>query len=219
MKAMILAAGRGERMRPLTDTTPKPLLEVAGKPLIVHHLESLVRAGYREVVINTSYLAEQIHEHLGDGAHYGIHIEYSYEGESPLETGGGILKALPLMGKGQFLAINGDTWCDYPWHRLRQIKTASAHLLLVDNPEHHPAGDFSLSGLRLAPRGDHALTYAGIAVYHPNFFTDCTAGTFSVAPMLKAAAEKGSVTAEHYRGAWCDVGTVERLEQLRARLA
>jgi MurNAc alpha-1-phosphate uridylyltransferase len=219
MKAMILAAGRGERMRPLTDNTPKPLIEVAGKPLIAHHLERLVHAGFREVVINTSYLAEQIHSVLGDGGGFGIHIEYSDEGEQALETGGGVLKALPLLGKGQFLLINGDVWCDYPWHRLRQIKTTSAHVLLVDNPAHHRTGDFTLAGLRLAPHSANALTYAGVGVYHPNFFKGCQAGAFSLAPMLRAAAQAGNVTAEHYRGAWCDVGTVERLTQLRAQLS
>lgn len=218
MKAMILAAGRGERLRPLTDHTPKPLIEVAGRPLIEHHLVRLARAGFREIVINTSYLAEQIHERLGDGRGFGLNIQYSHEPDGALETGGGIFQALELVGPGQFLVLNGDIWCEYPWHRLRQIKTTRAHLIMVSNPDHHPGGDFVLNGLRLSPHGEGALTYSGVGVYHPDFFAQCSPGTFPLAPLLRQGAEKGLITAEHYPGYWCDVGTVERLEQLRQHL-
>ena len=221
MKAIILAAGRGERMLPLTEHTPKPLLAVAGQPLIAHHLQRLAGAGFGEVVINLSHLGDQIRAALGDGSAFGLRILYSQEPQPALETGGGIVNALPLLGAGQFLVINGDVWCDYPWHRLRQIKTETAHLLLVDNPAHHPAGDFALRGLRVAPvdEANTSLTYAGIGVFHPRFFGAAPAGeAFPLGPLLHQAAAAGQLTGEHYRGQWLDVGTVERLEALRRRL-
>lgn len=216
---MILAAGRGERMRPLTDDCPKPLLEVGDAPLIVHQIRALARAGFRELIINTSYRAAQIHQVLGDGQQWQVRIQYSDEGESALETGGGIVRALPLLGNNPFLVVNGDVWCDYPWQRLRQLKTNQGHLILVDNPSHHPAGDFSLHGLRPLTGGEQTLTYAGIGVFHPGFFKHCEPGRYPLGPMLRAAAQESRLTAEHYRGEWRDIGSVERLDSLRAQLA
>ncbi|GAB4190060.1 MAG: nucleotidyltransferase family protein [Wenzhouxiangellaceae bacterium] len=217
MKAMILAAGRGERMRPLTDHTPKPLLMAGDQPLIGHHILRLKAAGFSQLVINTSYLAEQIHQQLGDGSGYGVSITYSDEPQPALETGGGIVNALPLLGEGRFLVINGDVWCDYPLHRLRQVKTDHAHLLLVDNPGHHPQGDFSLEGLRVLPAAQQTLTYSGIAVFDSRFFAGMEPGRFSLGPILHQAAAEMRLTGEYYRGQWLDVGTVERLNDLRER--
>lgn len=218
MKAMILAAGRGERMRPLTDHTPKPLLEVAGMPLIGHHLKRLAAAGFREIVINISHLAEAIESRLGHGADYGVNIHYSREEPPALETGGGIANALPLLGNSPFLVVNGDIWSDYPLHHLRWLKTDQAHLILVDNPTHHPAGDFNLNGPRVVnletQSSQPSFTYSGIAVFHPRFFKACPSGAFPLGPLLRETVDKTVVMGEYYNGRWCDVGTPQRLKAL-----
>ena len=216
MKAMILAAGRGERMRPLTLERPKPLLEVGGVPLIVRHLRGLATAGFNEVVVNLSWLGDQIRNHLGDGSEYGVAIEYSDEGPEPLETGGGIRHALPLLGIGPFLVVNGDVWTDYAYAQLRHRLDANdlAHLVLVPNPPQHPRGDFACRNGRLADGADDRLTFSGVGVYRPELFADCTERIFRLAPLLRAAAREDRVGAEVYAGAWNDIGTPERLAAL-----
>ena len=215
MKAMILAAGKGERMRPLTLHTPKPLLPVAGVPLIEYHLRALVAAGFKEVVINHAWLGAQIEAHLGNGAGWGLSISYSAEGE-PLETGGGIFKALPLLGNDPFVLVNGDVWTDYDFTRLPQQPAGLAHLVLVDNPGHHGKGDFCLHQGLVSDAQDGAatLTYSGIAVIDPKLFDGCTAGAFRLAPLLRDAMSVGQVTGEHFTGHWVDVGTQERLAEV-----
>jgi len=213
MRAMILAAGRGERMRPLTDKIPKPLLKVAGQCLIEYHIKHLVAAGFSEIVINHAHLGEQIERTLGDGQRYGAELRYSSEGVA-LETGGGIFKALPLLGNAPFLVINGDVWCDYPFNQLREVLTGLVHLVLVNNPEHHPKGDFCLINHRVNNESEPRLTYSGIGVYHPDLFKDCQAGRFQLAPLLINAMKTGQVSGEHYKGKWIDIGTPERLQYL-----
>jgi MurNAc alpha-1-phosphate uridylyltransferase len=214
MRAMILAAGRGERMRPLTDSTPKPLLQVGGKRLIEYHLEALAGAGFHEVVINHAHLGEQIEQVLGDGSRYGVSIHYSCEGEA-LETGGGIFHALPLLGEGPFLVVNGDVWCDYPFSRLREVETAAAHLVLVPNPPQHPNGDFLLHDGIVSDAGEgERLTFSGIGLYHPSLFDGCEPGAFALAPLLRRAMDDGRVSGELYAGRWFDIGTPQRLAQL-----
>ena len=215
MRAMILAAGRGERLRPLTDHLPKPLLEVDGRPLIVHHLERLAAAGFREIVINLAHLGEMLRDALGDGTHWGLNIQYSQEPPGALDTGGGIGRALPLLGESPFAVINSDVFTQYPMARLRAIKCEHAHLVMVPNPEHHPNGDFVLRGGYLSPVGKPRLTFSGISVYHPRFFSSAAGERYSVVPMLEAAMHSQKVTGEIYRGAWHDIGTLERLEKLR----
>lgn len=218
MKAMILAAGLGKRMRPLTDTCPKPLLPVAGKPLIVHHLERLATAGITEVVINVSYRAEQIIEALGDGAAHGVSIAWSRE-DSPLETGGGIHKALPLLGEAPFLLINGDVWCVPDLTRLPVLAADLAHLWLVDNPDHHPQGDFHLDdACRVRASGSPRLTFAGLSLIDPALLAGEAPGAFALAPLLRDAMAAGRVAGHHHRGPWVDVGTPERLAELDTRL-
>ena len=217
---MILAAGRGERMRPLTDHTPKPLLRAGGRALIDFHIDALVRAGITELVINTAYLGEQIERHLGDGGRYGARIRYSAEGEA-LETGGGISRALPLLGSGPFVVVNGDVWTDYPFERLKAGLAPGklAHLVLVDNPPHNRAGDFHLEAGQVVPGGAGALTYSGIGIYSPELFAGCEPGAFALGPLLRRAAGSGAVSAEYFGGGWLDVGTPERLAQLERRLS
>lgn len=216
MKAMILAAGRGQRMRPLTDTTPKPLLQVSGKALIEYHIEALVTAGVNEIVINHGWLGEQIPRKLGDGSRYGAKIFYSPEPPEALETGGGITQALPLLGSDPFLVINGDLFTDYPFSSLMDRPASQAHLVLVDNPDHHPQGDFQLQQGRITAHGGGSgqLTYSGIARFAPAFFDTSRSGRFPLAPLLFHAVEQGVVSGEHYQGRWSDVGTPERLAQL-----
>jgi MurNAc alpha-1-phosphate uridylyltransferase len=233
MNALIFAAGLGERMRPLTDRTPKPLLDVAGKPLIVWHLEKLAALGVRDVVINTSWLADQFPHALGDGSRWGLRLHYSYEGQTPLETGGGMWNALPLLGdmpNAPFIAINGDIWTDYDFDRLPRDPSGDAHLVLVDNPAHHPAGDFALDDDLVCSDGPVRLTFSGIGVYRPALLdrwrtiTGDVPGVrdmpprFKLAPLLRAAMADERVTGEHHRGEWTDVGTPERLAELDARL-
>jgi len=217
MKAMILAAGKGERLRPLTLHTPKPLVRAGGVPLIEYHLRALAAAGVTEIVINHAWLGQQIEDHLGDGSQFGVSISYSAEGE-PLETGGGIFQALPLLGVEPFVLVNGDIWTEYDFTRLRQPLAGLAHLVLVDNPAHHPEGDFVLHGDRLSDRGDATggLTYSGIAVLHPAMFAGCSPGAFKLAPLLRAAMGAGKVSGEHFSGCWVDVGTYERLAEVEA---
>jgi MurNAc alpha-1-phosphate uridylyltransferase len=215
MRAMILAAGRGERLRPLTDELPKPLVEIAGKPLIEFHLEALAGAGFREVVINQGHLGDLLPEALGDGSHWGVNIHWSDEQPEALETGGGIFKALPLLGSAPFLVINGDLWTDYPCARLRAVKCDWAHLVMVPNPAHNPAGDFALSGARIRESGDRKLTFSGMAVYNPRLFDGCRPGKFSVVPLVRSAMENHLVTGEEFLGGWNDIGTLERLDAAR----
>lgn len=215
MKAMILAAGKGERMRPLTLTTPKPLIRVGGVPLIEYHLRALARAGFTEIVINHAWLGQQIEDHLGDGSRFGVRIHFSPEGE-PLETGGGIFRALPLLGNEAFVVVNGDIWTDYDFSTLRRPLEGLAHLVLVDNPEHHPDGDFILADGKVHEGGAPAdkLTYSGIAVLHPRLFDGCSDGAFRLAPLLCKAMAEERVSGEHLEGHWVDVGTHERLAQV-----
>lgn len=217
MKAMILAAGRGERMRPLTDHTPKPLLPAGGKPLIQHHIEKLAAAGFRQLVINHAHLGAQIEAALGDGARWGLSIQYSAE-QQALETGGGIFRALPLIGPDPFLVINGDVWTDLDLARLRRPPEGLAHLVLVDNPPHHPGGDFALCDGLVSDTGGTRLTFAGIGVYRPELFAGCRPGAFPLAPLLRSAMARGQVSGEHHRGRWLDVGTPERLQTLERML-
>lgn len=239
LKAMILAAGRGERMRPLTDTCPKPLLEAGGKPLIIWHLERLAAAGIREVVINHAHLGHLIEQRLGNGREWGLTLAYSAEPPGALETAGGIARALPLLGDAPFLVVNGDVYCDWDVARApalaARLAAASssdttlagelAHLVLVPNPHHHPEGDFVLDTasqkVRASPRapGEQALTYAGIGLYHPALFAGLDGqAPAKLAPLLRAAMAEGRISGEQHAGRWEDVGTPERLAALDAEL-
>lgn len=221
MRAMILAAGRGERMRPLTDLTPKPLLPAGGKPLIAWHLERLAGAGFHDIIINHAHLGDQIEATLGDGSRYGVAIRYSAEGEA-LETAGGIAQALPLLGDAPFLVVNGDIYTDMDFSLLREQlpHDCLAHLLLVDNPPQHAQGDFVLRhGRLLADDGSARLTFSGVGVYRPELFAGIVPGAKArLAPLLHAAIAESRVSAEHYRGIWVDVGTPERLQALEKQL-
>jgi len=219
MKAMVLAAGRGERMRPLTDRIPKPLVPVGGKPLIVWHLERLAQAGFRDVVINLAHLGAQIPQALGDGSRFGLHIAYSDEGPEPLETGGGIFRALPLLGPEPFLVVNGDIWTDFDFKTLRLDAGAHARLVLVPNPPHVARGDFGLDGDVVIEADRDRYTYSGIGVYSPDLFAGCTPGRFPLLPLLKRAIAARRLRGEVYRGEWFDIGTLERLSALEKRLA
>lgn len=219
-------------MRPLTDTLPKPLLPAGQRPLIAWHLQRLAAAGIEDVVINTSWLAEQFPQSLGDGSRWGLRIVYSYEGATPLDTGGGMLAALPLLGDAPFVLVNGDIWTDYDFSALPAPGDALAHLVLVDAAAHAPRGDFALDadGV-MREHGDRMLTYAGIGVYSPRFLDgwrampglagdgSLAAPTFGLAPLLRAQARAGRIRAEHYRGRWTDVGTPQRLQALQESLA
>lgn len=220
MKAFILAAGRGERMRPLTDHTPKPLLVAGGKPLIVWHLERLAAAGFREIVINHAHLGAQIEAALGDGSTWGLSIAYSPEPPGALETAGGIATALPLLGNAPFLVVNGDVYCDWDFNQARQLASVNAHLVMVANPAHHVGGDFSLDGERVTyATGEQTLTYAGIGVFSPSFFAGVQPGMImKLRPLLDAAIAAGTLTGERYAGRWVDVGTPQRLAELDAEL-
>ena len=216
---MILAAGRGERMRPLTDCTPKPLLPVAGKPLIEHQVERVAGAGFRRIVINHAWLGEQIEKQLGDGSRWMLSIVYSAEGEA-LETGGGIHRALPLL-PDPFLVINGDIWTDIDYRSLHIAQDDLANLVMVPNPQHNPEGDFTLQGDRLhhAPGHGERLTFSGIGVYRHALFDGCAPGKFPLAPLLREAMQHGRIGGVRHEGLWIDVGTPERLAQLEANLA
>lgn len=215
---MILAAGRGERMRPLTDHTPKPLLKVRGKPLIVWHLERLVAAGFHEVVINHAHLGKQIEEALGNGREWGLSITYSPEAVA-LETAGGIVKALPLLGDAPFLVVNADVFTDIDFAVLKNVlgNHRLAHLVLIDNPPQHPQGDFALDGEMVRLEGPCMRTFSGVAVYSPRLFEGLPAAVpVKLAPLLRQAIDNGEVSGEYYRGIWHDVGTPQRLEALNA---
>jgi MurNAc alpha-1-phosphate uridylyltransferase len=217
---MVLAAGRGERLRPLTDTIPKPLVPVAGKPLIVYHLEALARAGIRDIVINLSWLGERIKSTLGDGHDQGVRIRYSEEGPVPLETGGGIFKAVPLLGPEPFLVVNADVWTDIDFGSLAlDGDAADALIVLVPNPAHNRRGDFGLDGETVVEEGDRErLTYAGVGIYRPEFFCGCSPGRFPLVPLLRRAIAAGRLRGYRYRGEWCDVGSIERLTELDKRV-
>ncbi len=217
---MILAAGRGERLRPLTDRTPKALIEAGGKPLLAWHLEHIRRAGIRDVVINVSHLAEQITQRFGDGADYGLALRWSHEPQA-LETAGGIAQASSLLGAAPFLLVNSDIWCDYDLSALRGLDLGSrlAHLVLIPNPPHNVAGDFTLDGMRIGNDGSPRFTYSGIAVLSPALVSGVRPGEkAALGPILRAAADKGAVSGELYGGAWHDVGTEERLAKLLAKV-
>lgn len=218
---MLLAAGRGERMRPLTDRCPKPLLPVAGKPLIVWHLERLAAGGFTEVVINLSWLGEQIAAALGDGAQHGVRIAYSREPWPALETGGGVHQALPLLGDAPFLLVNGDVFTDIDFRALALAPGDLAQLVLVSNPEHHPRGDFWLApeGRVVAEERGERLTYSGVAILHPALFAGAEPGRFPLLPWLLRAREAGRLGGQKHAGRWLDVGTTERLARLDAELA
>lgn len=219
MKAMILAAGLGKRMRPLTDSVPKPMLRVAGMPLIEHHVRNCVRADITEIVINHAYLGEQIENYLGDGSRFDCAIAYSREGE-PLDTGGGIFRALPLLGDKPFIAMNADVWTDYPLENLRKQNPSHAHLVMTNNPPQHPHGDFYLREGLLAEIGQgDKLTWTGLRVLNPALFANCRDGTFSIVPLLKQAMHTGLVSGEYYGGRWFDIGTPERLREINELLA
>lgn len=238
MKAMILAAGRGERMRPLTDFTPKPLLKVGGKSLIVWHLERLAKAGFKEIVINHAYLGQQIEAALGNGAHWGVSIQYSPEAIA-LETAGGIANALYLLTENgtkiePFLVVNGDTYTEIDFTEIRLKSTALqpnkdlhlvlAHLVLVDNPPQHAQGDFAIELVNqkqgmLKNTGKPMLTFSGVGVYHPHLFADIIKGQpAKLAPLLRKAIDSNTATAEYYQGVWHDIGTPERLKNLDENL-
>lgn len=215
---MLLAAGRGERLRPITDKLPKPLVEVAGKPLIVYHLEALARAEVREVVINLSWLGEKIRGFLGDGSRYGVRIAYSEEGPVPLETGGGIHRALPLLGPDPFLVVNSDVWTDIDFSRVLTLdESADARLLLAPNPPQHPRGDFGLEGDFVVEREADRFTYTGIGVYRRQLFAGCAPGKFPLLPLLKRAIAARRLRGEVYRGEWLDIGSPDRLAWLDAK--
>jgi len=218
MKAMLLAAGRGERMRPLTDTMPKPLLPIAGKSLIEHQLEKLVSAGFTEIVINHAYLGEQIVQKLGDGADYGANIVYSAEPKI-LGTAGGIVNALLLLGSEPFLVVNSDVWTNFPFQALNKQLESLAHLVLVPNPAHHPTGDFHLQNGIVSRHPEPKLTFSGIGIYHPDLFgLAIDEAVFGLAPLLIKAMSMQQVTGESFVGTWVDVGTVERLESINSFL-
>ncbi|ESS73129.1 nucleotidyl transferase [Methyloglobulus morosus KoM1] len=219
MKAMILAAGRGERMRPLTDSTPKPLLPVAGKPLILHTISQLVSAGFTEIVINHARFGQQIEDKLDDGKAFGANIAYSPEGDEPLETAGGIINALPLLGNDPFLVVNGDIATDFPFAELKKASLDLIHLVMVDNPTHHAKGDFGLrSSGQLTDNDAQRYTFSGIGVYHPDLFINTLPGKRKLLPLLLEAIAAKKATGQHYSGFWMDIGTPERLDELDRHL-
>lgn len=216
---MILAAGRGERMRPLTDELPKPLLKAGSHCLLEYHLYQLADAGFVEVVINVAWLGEKIIEYIGKGEKYGLQICYSNEGAQALETAGGIFKALPLLGDQPFVVVNGDVWSDYPYANLKDFELSGlAHLVLVNNPEHNLQGDFAIKDNRVLNQGEQKFTFSGIGVYSKDFFSGLSPGKSPLAPMLREAIERGQVTGEVYQGHWLDIGTPQRLQQLEQLL-
>jgi len=218
VKAMVLAAGRGERMRPLTDEMPKPLLRVGGRALLDYHLQALAGAGIREVVVNLSWQAETLRAHLGDGSRFGLELHLSEEGPVPLDTGGGIHRVLGQLGPGPFLVVNGDVWTDFPIGSLALPEGALAHLVLVPNPPQHPSGDFWLGpGGYIGATGERG-TYSGLGVFAPELFAGCSPGRFPLKPLLDRAQAAGRLSGEFWRGHWHDVGTPERLAALDAAL-
>jgi MurNAc alpha-1-phosphate uridylyltransferase len=221
MRAMILAAGRGERMRPLTDNLPKPLIPVNGKPLIEYHLEKLADAGVTDVIINHAWLGQMLVDHLGDGRRWGLNIHYSSEQPTALETAGGIAKALPLLGEQPFWVINGDIWTDFDFELLPQqlADDKLAHLLLTENPAHNPAGDFSLAGNAVSGDGETKYTFSGIGVYHPRLFDHLAADAAPLGPLLRQIMADNKVSGQLLMAQWTDVGTPQRLADLESQLA
>ena len=217
MIAMILAAGRGERLRPLTETLPKALVEVQGRSLLERHLDRLAAAGFETVVINLGWLGEQIAERVGSGDNYGVNVVYSPEGDNILETGGGIHRALPLLGGAPFLVVNADIYCDIPLPPAELASGDDAHLVFVPKPPYKAAGDFDLQDGRVVAGDDPGLTFSGVAVYRPRFFAGCEPGRFPLAPMLTEAAQDDRLAGSLFTGTWEDVGTPERLAQLNRR--
>ncbi len=218
-KAMLLAAGKGERMRHLTTDTPKPLLKVQGKSLLEHQLQKLQAAGFEQVVINLGHLGTQIREAAGQMPLAGLEILFSEEGEEPLETAGGIIQALPMLSGGPFLVLNCDVWCDFPLNSLPADPDGLAHLVMVTNPQHNPDGDFALDAGRVHIADIHRYTYSGIGVYRPELFDECEEGRRALAPLLRHAASMGLLSGEHYAGLWRDIGTPERLVELETFLS
>lgn len=214
MKAMILAAGRGERMRPLTDTTPKPLLKAGGKTLIEYGIEQLAAAGFEEIVINVAHFGQQIKDYCGNGSRWGVGIAYSDEGETALETAGGIAKALPLLGEEPFLVVNADIIHHFPLAKLRGLQPDLAHLVLIANPPHHPQGDFSLIGDRLTEPSQETFTFSGIGVYRPELFSSLPPGPMKLRPLLEYAIRQNRASGEYFTGLWLDIGTPQRLQSL-----
>ena len=219
MKCMILAAGKGKRLRPLTARIPKPLINITGKPLIEHHLNRLKASGYKEVVINLSHLGDMIQKRLGDGQRFGLNITYSHEGDEPLGTAGGITRALPLLGNEPFLVISGDIWCDHSLSFTELPHGKRAHLVLVDNPPHNPAGDFAYNHDKISNTGKNSLTFSGIGIYDPALFAGYPANKLALAPVLHTAVDNGLVSAEHFTGKWFDIGTPARLERAERYVA
>jgi len=216
MIAMLLAAGKGERLRPLTNDIPKALVEVGGEPLLERHLRSLSAGGVETVVINLGWLGGQILERIGSGERFGLNVIYSQEGDDILETGGGIDRALPMLGSDPFLVVNADVFTDMPVPGVELHDSDLAHLVLVPTPADKKSGDFALSGDRVSNSGDSMVTFSGVSIYRPEFFDGCEAGRFSVVPMLRAAADDGRVSGSIYEGLWRDVGTPEKLAELNA---
>ncbi|OYV20500.1 MAG: hypothetical protein CG441_375 [Methylococcaceae bacterium NSM2-1] len=215
MKAMILAAGRGERMRPLTDYVPKPLLPVAGKTIIEHTINQLISEGFNDIIINHAHLGQQIEDHLGNGQQYGANIQYSPEGDQALETAGGIINALPLLGDEVFLVVNGDIATDFPFAELKNLTIDLAHLVLVDNPEHHPQGDFGLDNTgKVIENCREKLTFSGIGLYRPELFSNTPPGSSKLGPLLRQAIANQRVSGQKFAGFWMDIGTPERLQEL-----
>lgn len=216
MRAMILAAGKGERMSPLTNKIPKPLLEILGRPLIAWHLEKLAKAHFKEIVINHAYLGEMIESYVGDGSKWGLKVDYSREG-NPLETAGGIKRALPLLGNEPFLAINADVFTDLDYSILknRNLNDFQGHLVMVENPAHHPYGDFVLNNNQIELEGENKLTFSGIAIYQPEIFKEINIEPVAkLAPILKKLIDRGCISGEKYHGLWFDIGTPVRLEEI-----
>ena len=212
---MVLAAGKGERMGALTDRVPKPLLEVGGRPLVEHQIRRLATAGFRDLVVNLAWLGERIEASLGDGSKLGVRIRYSREPEGALDTGGGIRRALPLLGEAPFVVVNSDVWSDYPFERLHGAPAGDGHIVLVDNPAHHPHGDFALApDGKVLDAGRDRLTFSGIGRYRPRLFAARSSGRFPLAAVLRDAIEAGTLSGEHHRGEWVDVGTPDRLRAL-----
>lgn len=214
---MILAAGRGERMRPLTDNMPKPLLQINNKAIIIYLIEALASAGFTELVINYAHLGEQIVQLLGDGQEWGVHIQYSAETSGGLETGGGIFNALPLLKSDPFMIVNADIWTDFSFTNMDHDIGGQAHLVMVNNPDHHSDGDFCLQDGVVLENGADKLTYSGIAVLKHSLFANSKAGIFPLAPLLRGAMSSGLVTGQYYQGVWQDIGTPERLQALNSK--
>lgn len=218
MRAMILAAGRGERLRPLTDETPKSLVEVGGRSLLERHLDHVKAAGIDTVVINLGWLGDRLVERVGSGRRYGLEVIYSQEGDNILETGGGIFKALPTLGDGPFVVINADIFTDMPVPEVTLADDQLGHLVMVPSPEYRAGGDFDIEEGLIRNSSEQSLTFSGVAIYRPQLFDGCKPGRFPLAPLLRAAAEDGRLSGSLYEGQWADIGTPERLEALRAAL-